>query len=219
VPWLRIDASFREEHVLRDGTRVTLRLMRPDDRDALRAGFARLSQGSRYRRFLGGATEMNDTMLDYLTQVDGVDHVALVALRETFDLKEEVVVGVSRFVRLADEPDVAEAAVTVIDELQNLGLAKLLSGPTRDAALERGIKHFRAEVLLSNAPMRRLLEGAGARVVEETPDTLVFDVPLLPDQADTRPSFERVLAAAASSMAVFIRRLTPPAARSTPPTE
>ena len=77
----RINADYREEHVLADGTKVTLRLITPADAEPLRQGFLRLSPTSRYRRFLSGMSELSDDMLRYLTEVDGIDHVAVVLLR------------------------------------------------------------------------------------------------------------------------------------------
>ncbi|MEO7327115.1 MAG: hypothetical protein ABI193_00960, partial [Minicystis sp.] len=110
-----IDASFREQHQLADGTTVTLRLIGEDDGPALRQAFARLSPISRYRRFLSDTRELTDDMVHYLTAIDGQDHLAVVATTDSLDLKSEVGLGVARFIRLKDEPEVAEAAVTVLD--------------------------------------------------------------------------------------------------------
>src|SRR5206468_686208 len=71
------DASYAAPHVLADGTRVTVRAIRPADRDELRRAFERLSATSRRRRFLVAPAELGDAQLAYLTDVDLVDHVAL----------------------------------------------------------------------------------------------------------------------------------------------
>src|SRR2546425_13125765 len=107
---MRTGPDFEEEHVLADGTRVTLRHIRPTDAEALREGFNRLSVESRYRRFFSGISELSDETLRYLTEVDGKDHVAIVATSTSPDLKHEAGYGVARFVRRSDEPDVAAAA-------------------------------------------------------------------------------------------------------------
>jgi GNAT superfamily N-acetyltransferase len=177
-PPFRVDADYREEHVLRDGTKATLRLIRPDDSEALRAGFTRLSPTSRYRRFLSGMSELSDDMVRYLTEVDGINHVAVVASTDSLDLKSEIGLGVARFIRLADEPTVAEAAVTVSDDAQQKGLGRLLVRAVAEAALERGVQTIRAEVLATNEPVRRLLDEVGAVVRSDDGTTLVFDVPL-----------------------------------------
>ncbi len=204
---MRYHSSFRSEHLLRDGTRVTLRLIQPADKDELRRQFGRLSPESRYRRFFHAVTELSDDMLDYLTAVDGDDHFAVVAMVDSLDMKSDEGVGVGRFVRLPGQPDTAEAAVTVVDDFQQRGLGKLLLETLSDAAKERGILKFRGEVLTSNAPMRRLLEDAGATAEEQTDGTTVFDVPL--DASSPEPAPIKVLRAAAASMVVWLNHLVP----------
>jgi RimJ/RimL family protein N-acetyltransferase len=202
----------REEHELADGTRVVFRPIRPDDADALRHAFERLSPGSRYRRFLGGVNELSDEMVRYLTNVDGENHVAICATVLSLDLKEESIVGVARFVRLPDEPDVAEAAVTVIDDLHRKGLGRLLMMAIARAALEHKVTRFRGQVLVENAPMRHLLEEAGAVFKAQEGDALVFDVSLEPIAAPPGGSpLERVFRAVASRMVVVLSHLYPKA--------
>jgi GNAT superfamily N-acetyltransferase len=169
-----------------------------------------MSPDSRYRRFFSGITELSSDMLDYLTRVDGHDHFAVVAWTESLDLKEEAGVGVARFVRLPDEPDVAEAAVTVVDDYQGRGIGRLLLVTLVEAARERGVKKFRGEVLTSNEPMCRLLEAAGAKGKETGDGTVVFDVPIDADAAASPASpARRILSAVATSMASWLSRLYP----------
>jgi len=175
---LKIDAGYRCEHVLADGTRVTLRLIRPEDGGELRRAFERLSPASRYRRFLAGVSQLSDEMVHYLTEVDGVNHLAVVATTDSYDLKTEVGLGIARFIRLEEDPTVAEAAVTVIDDAQGKGIGKLLLGALAEAARERGIHTFRGEVLASNEPMRRMLGELGAVVREDDGTSISFDVAL-----------------------------------------
>jgi GNAT superfamily N-acetyltransferase len=178
APGYRIDADYREEHVIEGGAKVTLRLIRPDDGEPLREGFLRLSPTSRYRRFLSGMSELSDDMVRYLTDVDGVNHVAIVATTDSLDLKTEIGLGVARVIRLPGDPTVAEAAVTVSDDAQHKGIGRLLVRTVAEAAYERGVRTIRAEVLATNAPIRRLLDDAGAVVRSDDGTTLVFDVPL-----------------------------------------
>ena len=67
-------ATFLEDHVLRDGTRVALRSIRPSDAEELHRGFLALSPESRYRRFFSAAADLDEATLRYLTDVDGVEH-------------------------------------------------------------------------------------------------------------------------------------------------
>lgn len=181
-PW-----SATAEHVLADGTTVTTRPIRPEDGDELRRALGRLSPASRYRRFFVQTPRISDEMIRYLTHVDGHDHVAIVATRDSNDLKGEVGLGVARFVRLAEDPSVAEAAITVADEAQGKGIGRLLLSELAAAARERGVRSFRGDVLVSNGPMRHLLEEAGATVRENDELSMVFDVPLDSTEAADAP--------------------------------
>jgi RimJ/RimL family protein N-acetyltransferase len=215
---VRFDSRYSSRHVLADGTAVTLRLVQPSDRDELARQFGRMSPDSRYRRFFSGIRELSPEMLDYLTVVDGRDHFAIIAFTESLDLKEESGVGIARFVRLPNEADVAEAAVTVVDDHQGRGIGRILLAALVDAAQERGVKKFRGEVLTSNEPMCKLLEAAGATGKASGDGTLIFDVPIDTDrhtQAE-RSLAHKILSAVATSMAVWLSRLYPPG-RSPPP--
>lgn len=213
---MRTGPDFREEHTLADGTRVVLRHVRPSDAPELRRAFERLSPESRYRRFFGGLTHLSDATLRYLTDVDGRDHVAIVATTESPDLKQDVGLGAARFVRLPGEPTVAEAAVTVVDDAQRRGLGRLLATTLAEAARERGVHTFRAEVLAENGPMSAIMEEVGARALSSDAGVVTWDVDL--DALAGHPrggAVDRFLRAAASSMAVLLRRLGPPPAAET----
>lgn len=175
---MRTGPGFLEHHVLADGAKVTVRHIADGDADELRRAFSTLSPETRYRRFLWDVSTLDDSMVRYFTHVDGHDHVAFVAVGDSPDMKSDVGYGVARFVRLAGEPDAAEAAVTVVDALQNRGVGHLLLHTLAEAARERGIRRFRGEVLAANGPVRQLLAEAGAVVQRETPESITFDIAL-----------------------------------------
>jgi nucleotide-binding universal stress UspA family protein/GNAT superfamily N-acetyltransferase len=125
---------------LRDGSRVDIRPVEPDDRAALAAGFERLSPESRYRRFFGPMPELSERFLDYLTQIDHHDHEALVAV----DPSTGDGVGVARYVRT--NADVAEPAIAVIDDWQGRGVASELLDRLVDRARDEGVARFEAPV-------------------------------------------------------------------------
>jgi len=201
------DRTFREEHRLRDGTRVTLRFIQPEDAGELGRAFARLSPRSRYQRFLGGVPELSADMIAYLTRVDGENHVAIVAGTDSLDLKSEVGLGVARFVRLAEEPEVAEAAVTVLDDVQGRGIGRLLLTALARQAVARGVRAFRGEVLAENTGMCHLLDELGAVTGKADAHTLIYEVPIhdpleAPERDPPHPLF-RLLRAAAESLGVL----------------
>ena len=208
---MRTGPDLNEEHALSDGTPVVLRHVRPSDAAEIRRGFLSLSPESRYRRFFHATTDLSDASLRYLTEVDGVDHVAIVAGGYAPDLKTEIGYGLARFVRSKEEPSVAEAAITVVDPMQNKGLGRLLALTLAEAARERGIHTFRAEVLASNVPMRQMLVDLGVVVHGESEGALVIDVPL-----DDPPAIVRWLHAAADRLAGRFRSPLPTSARDGP---
>jgi len=156
------DESFDRIARLSDGRRVHLRWIRPADATLLRAGFSRLSETSRRNRFFVALKELPENVVRYFTDVDGVDHAALVALSVPEKGDTEQGLGVARFVRSKDQPLTAEVAVTVADEFQRLGLGTLLLGTLGAAAHERNVETFTANVLWSNEHVRRWLLGLGA---------------------------------------------------------
>jgi RimJ/RimL family protein N-acetyltransferase len=180
---LQTGPDFSEEHVLRDGTKATLRHIRPEDAANMRLAWERLSATSRYRRFFRAMGRLDDDAVRYLCEADGVNHVAIVAgiVSEAEDgATVEEGIGVARFVRLDDDPHAAEMAVTIVDDHHGKGLGGILLGVAARAAHERGIERFRGEVLSDNEPMRALLAGLSVEVVEDEGDSIVFDVPVAP---------------------------------------
>lgn len=150
---------------LKDGRSVRIRPLRPDDGPGLVAGFARLSELSRYRRFLTGKTHLTQSELRYLTSVDGADHVAFVAIdpdRPSDDGNPEGLgIGVARYIRSPLERESAEAAIAVIDEYQGLGVGKaLLTALGREAAAN-GIARFTGDTLSDNEDVAHLLDSFG----------------------------------------------------------
>ena len=161
--------------MLRDGTRILVRPILPEDRDRLREGLVRLSAQSRYRRFLTSLEHLSDQQVRDLTEIDYDDHMAWVAVDPS--RPDRPGLGVARYVRLAEEPAVAEAAVTVLDEYQGRGIGTILLRMLAGSAREHGIRSFRGYVLAENAPMMDILQDLGATAVQEGP-LLRVDVPI-----------------------------------------
>ena len=172
--------DFHEDHVLGDGTAITLRHVRPEDAGELQRGLERLSPESRYRRFLGAVTTLTEAQLRYLTCVDGQDHVAIVAIRREPGPGGEIGLGIGRFVRLKEDPSAAEAAITVIDDMQGKGLGRLLALTLARAAYERGVRRFRGRILADNTAVQQLLVDVGAVMSRAKEGGMTFDVELTP---------------------------------------
>jgi RimJ/RimL family protein N-acetyltransferase len=161
-----------------DGTDIALRPLRPGDGALLAAGFERLSTRSRYRRFLSPVPRLTDSMLTYLTSVDGFDHRAWGAVID--EPAGPVGAGIVRWVRSREDPAVADMAVTVIDDYQGRGLGGLLQDVAVLDAFAFGVERFEGLVLGENISSRRMLARAGARLAPEGGGVLAFTLNLRP---------------------------------------
>lgn len=169
---------------LRDGTPVMLRQIRPEDRARLADGLQQLSAASRYQRFHDDVDELTDQQLDYLTDVDHIDHEAIVAI--DLDHPELPGIGVARSIRDPYQRHVAEAAVTVADRYHGQGAGTILLGALSSRARTHGIEVFRNHVLFHNQAMLEVFEGLGASRELETDDLWRVDLPL-PARASDLP--------------------------------
>jgi RimJ/RimL family protein N-acetyltransferase len=141
---------------LPDGVPVLIRPIRADDKRMLSEALRRLSPDSAQRRFLTPKRSFSRAELRYLTEVDGRDHVALVAEYPAEPVRR--LIAVARFVRLADDTEAAEVAITVADSWQQRGLGSLLSERLADQARLLGIRRFTATMASDNSPAHRLME-------------------------------------------------------------
>ena len=144
-------AGLRSTAVLRDGTAVGVRAIRPDDKERLRTGFARLSPRSVRQRFFHPVNDLTADELRRLTEIDFCDHVGIVLTVGTGS--DERLIADSRYVRVASGGDVAEVAFTVGDDYQHRGAATLLLRELVAIARVHGVRKFVAHVLDDNQPM------------------------------------------------------------------
>jgi nucleotide-binding universal stress UspA family protein/RimJ/RimL family protein N-acetyltransferase len=143
---------------LRDGARVTLRPIAPNDSPLLAASFERLSERSRYRRFFTIKDKLSAAELEYFVDVDHRDHEAIVAI----DPSSGELLGVARYIRSPGDAELAEVAVTVADDWQGRGLGRSLLERLTYRARREGVGRFSALVQSENRASLRLLDGVGA---------------------------------------------------------
>jgi len=116
-----------------------LRPIAPDDKALLQAGVAALSPQSAYGRFLTGKSSLTDAELRYLTEIDGVDHIALVVLDR-------------------DRRLVAVGRIVVADAWQRRGIGRML---TRELTLRSGVERVSGTMLATNRAALALMRGIG----------------------------------------------------------
>ena len=161
---------------LADDSDIALRPLRAGDGALLAAGFKRLSSRSRYRRFLTPVPHLTDSMLAFLTSVDGFNHRAWGAVID--EPAGPVGAGIVRWVRSRKEATVADMAVTVIDDYQGRGLGGLLLDVAVLDAFACGVERFDGVVLGENISSRRMLARGGATFRSEGGGVLAFRLPL-----------------------------------------
>lgn len=138
-----------------------IRPISPDDRQLFVEAFERLSDRSRYRRFLSPRGSLSTGEVRYFTEVDHHDHEALFAV----DPESGAGVGVARYIRSKSDPCVAELAVAVVDDWQGQGVGGRLTAALADRARAEGITGFRAFILIDNKPALNLIADLGRVLV------------------------------------------------------
>lgn len=142
------------------GRRVQLRRVHAHDKERLQEGLKHFSPRSTYQRFFSPVVHLSDKELRYLTEVDGVNHVAIAALAA--DAEGQPGLGVARYIRLKDDPGTAEPAVAVADAHQGQGIGTLLLVALSLVAGANGISTFEAYLVDENRAFMHHLKGLGA---------------------------------------------------------
>ena len=150
----RSKSTAKDPLVLADGRRLKIRPIERHDRDRFRRLFMRLTPESRYRRYLSPKPTLSERELDHLLDVDHVHHEALAAVDET----DGSFVAAARYVQLPDQPDVADVAIEVADDLHRQGIGTALAIRTLDRARANGFTRLTAITLRDNRPARALLQ-------------------------------------------------------------
>jgi RimJ/RimL family protein N-acetyltransferase len=157
-------ASARLAHDLRplpvtlpDGTPILLRPLLPEDRRGFDAALHQMSPDSLRRRFFSPG-QPSQAMVEYLVDIDFVDHFAWLVLDPAGPGRG---LASARYVRDAGDHGTAEVAFGVVDRFQGHGIGTFLLGALGVTAVEAGVRRLVGEVLEDNAPMRAVFAKAG----------------------------------------------------------
>jgi RimJ/RimL family protein N-acetyltransferase len=153
--------NYSAQEILKNGLEVTIRAIRPDDREAFLAAFKGLEDRSLYYRFFSPKTKLSDKELTAAVEVDFVKTVALVTCVK--DKESEKIIGGGRFIVFgkADPPDKAEVAFMVEEDYQGLGIASRILKHLAGIAKARGVEEFHADVLSDNTGMLNVFKRCG----------------------------------------------------------
>ena len=175
--------EYIEEIELKDGTKILLRPIRPDDAPRLQKGFTMLSPQTIYMRFLEAAKGLSDKQAHQLAEVDYQYRMALVGT--IMAAGEEQIVAVARYDILKErDPGLAEAAIVVRDDHQNRGLGKIAMQRLVRYAREHGVRAFIATVHTSNSLVMRFIQHSGLPFEKHMlePGIWEINIHLTPDQ-------------------------------------
>jgi acetyltransferase len=156
---------------LPDGRTVTIRPIRPEDSDLEQDFVKRMSDESKYYRFMDTLRELTQAMLVRFTQIDYDREMALIATIPDEDGKE-LQIGVSRYVTNPDGESV-EFALAVADDWQKHGVGRKLMTALIQSARLKGYRAVVGDVLSLNSKMFRLMTSLGFSIHPHPDDPAV----------------------------------------------
>lgn len=158
---------------LRNGTRVTIRAVRPDDRDRMVAAFEKLERETVYTRFFSYKDELTEAELKHFTEVDFDRRVVLLVTIGTGD--DEIIVGAGSYTAYSRTagPCSAELGFVVEEDYHGLGIAGRLLHHLGLIAREQGIDLFEAEVMPENRAMLSVFARSGLPLTEGRLDGVI----------------------------------------------
>jgi acetate---CoA ligase (ADP-forming) len=149
-------AQRETDIVLRDGSTLHVRPVRPDDEAGLLAFYSALSEEARLMRFFSPLSDA--ALVQQVHRDTTVDHVRRVGLVGIHGPRQEIVAEASY---AAIDGDHAEVAFAVADAYQGRGIATILLGQLAEIAAAHGIHVFQALVMPENQRMVEVFREAG----------------------------------------------------------
>jgi len=138
---------------------ITIRAVRPDDKERIVEAFRGLDRSSVYLRFFSYKKEIEDGELRRVTECDGANEVVLVATVGSGE--REIIVALGEYMRSGAA---AHIAFAVEEDFQRRGIASRLLRQLAAIARANGIAQFEADVLAENTPMLAVLRNSGLRM-------------------------------------------------------
>jgi acetyltransferase len=168
-------SGMAHDATLADGDRIHIRPIRPEDATIEREFVARLSDESKYMRFMQALHELTPEMLSRFTQIDYDRELALLALIERDGAEFEI--GVARYATLADG-ETCEFAVVVADEWRGKGVASALFKDLVEAARKQRLVRMEGTVLAQNRGMIEFSKSAGFKIEPDPEDRTLVKITL-----------------------------------------
>jgi GNAT superfamily N-acetyltransferase len=167
--------NFKISDKLKNGTPVTIRAVRPDDKQKINEAFTNLEPDTIYTRYFRYKKRLSDEELKWATELDFENDVALFVTIQEGD--REIVIGGARYSALRSDPDApkrAEIAFTVEEDYQGQGIASRLLTHMAGIAREKGVSFLEAEVLSQNKAMLVVFERGGLPMKKKYEDGVIY---------------------------------------------
>lgn len=149
---MNLDEGYSEKYRTPDGREVTFRLVRPKDKLAFVIGLEECSPQTIYSRFMGAKPRFTRLELEYLTECDHQNHLAVVAFHG------DLLVGVARAVRYKNRPEAADFGLIVADCFQRQGVGRKMLSRLIEGVAERNIQYLCAEMFATNTRVFALID-------------------------------------------------------------
>jgi GNAT superfamily N-acetyltransferase len=171
---------------LNDGTPVSIRAIRKDDKESIHNAFKALDREAVYRRFFAPKQDLTDLELEQVIDVDFSQVVALVATVFRAD-GEEIVIGDGRYVAdQREKPERAELGFLVAEPYRGRGIATLLLRHLAPIAQDAGLSAFEADVL--NTPMLAVFRHSGLPICRRREGNIIHVTLSLSSAQGPKPS-------------------------------
>jgi RimJ/RimL family protein N-acetyltransferase len=154
--------ALTHHDVLPDGTRVLMRVLRPEDARHYPDFIAHVTLEDSRLRFFSAIRELSDRRIAQLTQLDYDRAMAFIAIDEDTD----TMLGVVRLHRDEDHAG-GEYAVIVRSALKGRGLGWLLMQRMIAYARALGLKNVHGQVLGENTTMLRMCAELGFEIRDD----------------------------------------------------
>jgi len=154
--------ALAHHDVLSDGTRVLMRVLRPEDARYYPEFAAHVTLEDARLRFFSAISELSDARIAELTRLDYERAMAFIAIDEATDL----MLGVVRLHLDADRQG-GEYAVTVRSSFKGHGLGWLLMQRMIAYARAIGLKRVHGQVLAENESMLQMSAELGFRIADD----------------------------------------------------
>ncbi len=154
--------NYKVDDKLKNGTAVTIRAIRADDKNRIVEAFKHLDPGSIYTRFFGFKGDLTAEDLKTATEVDFKKTVALVVTIPAGGGKETIIGG-GRYIMYDPSNDFrrAEIAFLVEEDYHGQGIASKILRHLIHIAQEEGISQLEADVLPENQAMLAVFARCG----------------------------------------------------------